>query len=58
VLGDIRKLNVNNWKKMLHRVEIEGRRQLSKPEPYTGRSASREEKMPLVGREEINMMGC
>jgi hypothetical protein len=25
VLGDIRRLNVNNWKK-LHRIEIDGRR--------------------------------
>jgi hypothetical protein len=26
VLGDIRRLNVNSWKKKLHRIDIDGRR--------------------------------
>jgi hypothetical protein len=41
VLGDIRSMSVNNWKKS-HRIEIEGRRWFCEPEPYTGCSASKE----------------
>jgi len=39
----IKSINIGNWKKVAQRVEIVGRKWLSKPEPYIGCSALEED---------------
>ena len=42
VLGDIKSINIGNWKEVAQNREV-GRKWLSKPEPYIGCSALEEE---------------